>query len=57
MKEGLQAGKGQKSFPGRGDSMFKGTEVGTSKVCIEVVHCGHPLVVCVVGEQEGGLEG
>lgn len=38
MKEGLQADKGQKSIPGRGNSVFKGTKVGNSKMCIEVVH-------------------
>ena len=55
VKEGLQTDKGQKSFQGRGDSRFKGTEIGTSKVCVE--HCGLQTVVYVVGEQEGGLEG
>lgn len=40
--------------------MFKGSEVGTSKggnQDIGIVHYGHPMVVCVVGEQEGGLVG
>lgn len=56
----MQANKGQKNFPGRGNSMFKGSEVGTSKggnQDIGIVHYGHPMVVCVVGEQEGGLVG
>lgn len=51
MKEVLQANEGQRSIPGRRNSMFKDTEVGASKMCIEGI-CNH-MVLCGVGEQEG----
>lgn len=47
----VQADKRQKNIPGGVDSMFKGTEVRTSKVCTEVVSCASHRVVGVAGKQ------